>query len=395
MIKELRQLFNENFSENKYKNYLKKLNSLHPGTIDFRIAETPVFIPLNLKNNMIDTCEQIIDLILDTRFKSLTQKAIPKNSYLPNETNHPHFLLFDFGICENNQKEIEPQLIEMQGFPSLFAFQVFHNAITKDYANQPDTVDSYLNGYNEQTYVQLLKEIIIGDTDPENVILLDIFPEHQKTKVDFFCTEELLGIKTVCITKLFAAGKKLFYEMNGERIEIKRIYNRLIFDDLQQHNLNNIIDLTQEWDVEWVTHPNWFYRISKYVLPFLHNPFVPKTYFLNEIKQLPSDLENFVLKPLFSFAGTGVIIDLTIKHIDDIPDPENWILQRKVKYAGIIQTPGTPAKAEVRIFYLWKEEWQRPIAVHNLARLSKGKMIGTRYNKDQEWVGASIAFFEK
>ena len=106
-------------------------------------------------------------------------------------------------------------------------------------------------------------------------------------------------------------------------------------------------------------------------------------------------MENYVLKPLFSFAGQGVIIDLTADDLKKIRDPENWILQRKVKYADVIETPDIPAKVEIRIFYFWKDGEARPVPTQNLARLSKGKMIGVRYNQDREWVGGSIAFFEK
>jgi hypothetical protein len=192
-------------------------------------------------------------------------------------------------------------------------------------------------------------------------------------------------------------GKKLFYRKDGKRIEIKRIYNRIIFDELSQikNELGNVVDITQPLDVEWAPHPNWFYRISKFTLPFIDHPYVPETFFLNEVTQLPDDLENFVLKPLFSFAGQGVIIDVTKNDIDEVKEPENWILQRKVKYAAVIKTPDVPAKAEIRIFYFWEKGKKRPVAVSNLARLSKGKMIGVRYNMEKEWVGGSVAYFEK
>jgi len=284
----------------------------------------------------------------------------------------------------------------MQGFPTLFAFQAYHTKLTREYANVPATHDAYLNDYTEQTYLALLKEIIVADERPENVILLEIFPEQQKTRIDFYCTEKVLGIKTVCLTKLIPDGNKLFYETNGERIQVKRIYNRLIFDDLQQQkDLLNVIDFNHPWEVEWVSHPNWFNRISKFTLPFINHQYVPKTTFLSELKEIPADLENFVLKPLFSFAGMGVVIDVTKEDIENIKDTENWILQRKVKYADVIQTPDIPAKAEIRLFYFWKQEWERPVAVHNLSRMSKGKMIGTRYNKDKKWVGGTVSFFEK
>jgi hypothetical protein len=395
MIPELRNVFNQNFSAEKYAAYLAKIETLQPGAMDFRNAETPIFVPKSFAKKMFSACDDIIEVITAPNFKQLTERSVPKNLKIPNENAQSHFIVFDFGICENELGELEPQLIEMQGFPTLFAFQAFHTQYTKEYANVPDNFSAYLNGYNQESYLQLLKEIIVGDVPQENIILLEIFPEQQKTRMDFYCTEQVLGIKTVCLTQLMEEGNKLYYDNNGKKTEIKRIYNRLIFDDLEkQEGLGKIIDLTKQFNVEWVPHPNWFYRISKFTLPLINNPHVPQTYFLNELKQIPSDLENYVLKPLFSFAGMGVVIDVTQKDVDAVKDPENWILQRKVKYADVIKTPDIPAKAEIRLFYFWKDGWDKPKAVHNLARLSKGKMIGTRYNKDKEWVGGSVAFFE-
>ena len=396
MQKLLRDKFNKNFTEEKYGNYMKSIDAVSPGALDFRIAETPIFIPKDFTKKMLDACEDIIDIIVAPNFITLTERSIPDDVKVPGDEGHAECMVFDFGICENAAGECEPQLIEMQGFPTLFAFQAFQSEIAAEYAELPANYSSYLNGYTKETYVELLKEIIVGTDNLEEVILLEIFPEQQKTRIDFHATKQLLGIETVCLTKLKADGKILYYfKTNGEKQIVKRIYNRLIFDDLQQQeNLSEIIDLKKEYDVKWFPHPNWFYRISKFTLPFIDNPYVPETFFLNEIT-IPVNLNEYVLKPLFSFAGMGVVIDVTQEDIDNISDPENWILQRKVNYAPIILTPDEPAKAEIRLFYFWKEEWERPVAVHNLARLSKGKMIGTRYNKDKTWVGGTIAFFEK
>lgn len=397
MIPELREKFNRNFTEEKYKNFLDDLNSKHPGHIVFRVAETPVFVPMDFADKMLHACESIVDVIASDNFKTLTANAIPKGESVPNENNHSHFIAFDFGICENANGELEPQLIEMQGFPSLFGFQIYYPEVVKKHFTIPENFDNYLGGYDKQSYTQLLKETLIGNNDPENVVLLEINPHEQKTRIDFYFTQDYTGINIVSLTELTKEGKKLYYLNNGKKTEIKRIYNRVIFDELkhQKEKLGDIIDITQELDVEWVPHPNWFYRISKYTLPFINHPYIPETFFLNEVKQLPGDLENFVLKPLFSFAGQGVIIDVTQADIEKIKDSENWILQRKVKYADVIKTPDVPAKAEIRIFYFWKDGWKRPVPVNNLARLSKGKMIGVRYNMDKQWVGGSVAFFEK
>lgn len=392
MINELRKQFNAQFSTEQYKAFLNKIESKCGMPPDFRIAETPVFIPASFKNQMLDTCESIIDFITDDDFKTLTQSSIPKEYQILNENEYPQMLVFDFGICTNEHHEITPQLVEMQGFPSIYGFQLMVDDVFKSIYQLPFNISSFLNGYNLHSYTELMREIIIGNLNAENVILLEIEPEKQKTKIDFQCIENILGIKTVCLKTIFAENEELYYWNDNKKIRINRIFNRIVFDDLKNYDLAHCIDLKKDYKVEWLPHPNWFYRISKYTLPFLQHPNIPQTYFLNEIKQ-PLKLEDYVLKPLFSYAGMGVIIDVTQQDIYNIPDPENWILQKKVHYANIIETPTGNAKAEIRLFYFWKKEWKRPIAIHNLARLSKGEMIGTRYNANKDWVGGTIAYF--
>ena len=397
MISSIRKLINSNFSEKNYHDFLTALNSEFPGAIDFRIAETPVFIDKEMGAQMIETCEYIIDNIIDPEFLKKSERAIPANERLSNEGKHTHFIAFDFGICENEMGTLYPALIEMQGFPTLFGFQAFYPEILEKYYPIPDNYSSYFNDLDKAGYLELLGKVILGDDKSEQVILLEINPHKQKTRIDFYCTEKYLGIKPVCLTELISEGEKLFYLNNGKKIQIKRIYNRVIADELNniKNELGEIIDLTKNYDVEWITHPHWFYRISKFTLPFLTHPCIPKTQFLNQLEKIPPDLENFVLKPLFSFAGQGVIIDVKNEDISNILDPENWILQHKVNYAACIQTPNTPAKVEIRMMYVWEENATRPILVTNLARLSKGKMIGVRYNADKDWVGGSVAYFEK
>ncbi|MEP6749188.1 MAG: hypothetical protein ABJB86_15750 [Bacteroidota bacterium] len=398
MVPGLRKKFNEAFSKESYENFLEDLNSKHPGAIEFRIAETPEFIDKAFTQKLLDACETIVDVIVDPNFKQLTDRSIPKGENVPNENEICHMIAFDFGICVNEDNELEPQLIEMQGFPTLFGFQVYYPGVLKKHFDIPVNYTQYLDGYDRESYIKDLKEVIVGNTPVENVILLEIKPHEQKTRIDFYCTQDYIGIQPVCITDLVQEGKKLFYinDQTKRKTEVKRIYNRIIFDDLnaQKATLGKFVDITQDLDVQWVPHPNWFYRISKFTLPYIKHPFVPATYFLNEIKQIPSNLENYVLKPLFSFAGQGVVIDVTKKDIEQVKEPGNWILQRKVKYAEVIETPDIPAKFEIRMMYIWKDGEPRPKAAINLTRLSKGKMIGVRYNKDLEWVGGSVAFFE-
>lgn len=397
MIPQIRETFNNNFTEKKYHEFLEDLNQKHPGQIEFRVAETPIFIPKSFTAKMLDACESIVDIIKDPDFKVMTERAIPDGERVSGDDGFPEFIAFDFGVCINDRGEYEPQLIEMQAFPTLFGFQVYYPEVLEKHFDIPSNFSHYLGGYHKDSYLDLLKKIILNGHQPEHVILLEVKPHEQKTRIDFYCTQDYLGIPIVCLTELIAEGKNLFYKKDGKKIPVKRIYNRIIFDDLAhiKDGLGPVIDITQPYDVEWAPHPNWFYRVSKFTLPYINHPYVPETLFLNEISQLPAALENYVLKPLFSFAGQGVIIDVKRDDIQKIDNPENWILQRKVHYADVIQTPDIPAKAEIRIFYFWDKNSERPVPVCNLARLSKGKMIGVRYNMDKEWVGGSVAYFEQ
>ncbi len=397
MVPDLRAQYNNNFTQEKYEAFLKELNSQH-GPIQFRSAETPVFVPKDFTNQMLSACESIVDVILKPDFKELTQHAIPENLRVLNEDDYPSCITFDFGVCTNEQNELEPQLIEMQAFPTLFAFEVLLDDIYYKHFGAPANYSSYLSGLNRESYLKLLKDLLLNGHEPEHVILLEIFPDQQKTNIDFYCTREYTGIQPVCVTELIKKGKQLFYLNNGKETLIKRIYNRVIFDELLQQEdwvQEKAKVLFEDIDVEWMPHPNWFYRISKYTLPLIRHKNIPPTQYLNQVQQVPEDLENYVLKPLFSFAGQGVVIDVTPGDIQKIKDPQNWILQKKVVYAPVIQTPDEPAKAEIRLFYFWPRHADRPIPTNNLARLSKGKMIGVRYNKDKTWTGGTFGLFEQ
>lgn len=393
----LRKAFNEAFRTATFQAFLKDLDSAHPASIPFRLAETPVFVPKSFGAKMIEVCEYIIDLIADPNFKSLTEKSIPAAEKVPGENDHPHMMVFDFAVCLDSNGDLEPRLIELQGFPSLYAFQVFYPDLIPKYFPVPENHSQYLGAFDRDSYIKELRSVILGTFPPEHVILLEIKPLEQKTAIDFYFTRDLIGIEPVCITELIREGRSLFYMRKGIKTPVKRIYNRVIFDELnaRKKELGDFVDITQDLDVEWAPHPSWFYRISKFTLPFIRHPYALDSFFLDEVTQLPEDLHNYVLKPLFSFGGQGVIIDIKKEDILRIQDPAHWILQKKVHYADIIPTPDIPAKVEIRIMYLWKDGDARPKPAINLARLSKGKMIGVSYNADKEWVGGSVAFFEK
>jgi hypothetical protein len=396
MIPSLRASYNQHFTAQLYQDFLNGMAAEAGEAPAFKVAETPVFIPAQLTAKLVQACEAIVDVIVRPDFKTLTRDAIPAGMHVPNETAHPHFMVIDFAVCKDEQGVLNPQLIELQGFPSLYTFQELMTRRFRQHFNIPAAVNNYFNGLDDKSYINLLQRLITGPYKPAEVILLEVKPHEQKTRIDFYYTEKKLGITPVCITDLIQEGKQLFYLRDGVKTGIKRMYNRVIFDDLlrQQPTLGRHVDLFQDLNVEWITHPNWFYRISKYTMPFIHNEFVPESWFLHQLPAIPQDLENYVLKPLFSFAGQGVVIDITQEDIDKIKDPENWILQRKVQYAPAIETPDGPAYCEIRMMYIWEDGAARPLLVHNLARLSKSKMIGVTKDKSHTWIGGSCAFFE-
>lgn len=391
MIPTYRKQFNKDFSQEKYsqlKEILKQKSGLEPG---FRLSESPIFLTQDFKHQLIDATESIIDQIKALP-PELLQKAVPENCKVPNDTNQPHFFTIDFGICSNENGELEPQLIELQAFPSLYAFQ---KAYEETFCEVYPFLDEIKNPMSPEDFKNYLKEVIVGNENPENVVLLEIFPEKQKTAIDFAFTEKLLGIPTVCLTKIKKEGRKLYYDNNGTLTEIKRIYNRVIFDELDKiPNLTTEFDFRDEVDVKWITHPNWFFKISKFLLPLLHHQYVPKSYFLHEF---PADekLEDFVLKPLFSFAGSGVNLNPTQEVTDAITDKENYILQRKVSYSPIFEDiKGEFSKAEIRLLYIWRENDERPILLENLGRMTKAAMVNVDFNKkDAIWIGSSNVFF--
>ncbi len=393
MISKYREQFNQEYTTEKYEFIKNKLAERAGTPVLFRISESPVFLTKELQTKINDACTSIIQQIKEIPESEL-QKAVPDNCRVPNDTKQPHFLAIDFGICKNSETgEIEPQLIELQAFPTLYAFQEEYELVVNEVF--PFT-QKLKNSIPKTDYIQFLKDVIIAHEQPENVILLEIYPEKQKTNIDFAFTEKYLGIKTVCLTKIKKEGNKLYYENNGKLVPIHRIYNRVIFDEIDQiPDLKTEFNFREEVEVTWVTHPNWFFKISKYILPILNHDYVPKSYFLNQFPE-HENLQNFVLKPLFSFAGSGVNLDPTKEEIDAITDKQNYIMQRKVFYEPLFtDINGEQSKAEIRMLFLWKEDQDAPQLMDNLVRMTKVAMANVDFNKkDAIWIGSSIAFFE-
>lgn len=396
MIESLRNQFNANFSQEKYQTFLDDIASDFDYRPTFRIAETPFFIPKSLKNQIFEASQQVIEFIKRPDFKALTQRSVELNTSVPGEDAHTQFLAIDFGVCEA-EGQIIPKLIEVQGFPSIFNFQFnLYRKILKYYPFL-SSVSPYPDGVDDTVYLSLLKDVVFGRFAPHEVVLLEIEPENQNTKIDFYYARRDLGIPIVCVSDVIKEGQQLFYRNSeGEKIRIRRIYNRVIFDELNlRKDLKLDFSFEEELDVEWAGHPNWYTRISKFILPYLQGPYFIETTLLSDLESIPEDLENYVLKPLFSFSGAGVIFHVKKEDVEAVTDKDLYILQKKVHYAPVVKSPDGNVKVEVRMLCLWPEKDESPTIVGNLVRLSRGEMIGVKFNKDKDWVGGTLGLFEK
>jgi hypothetical protein len=374
---------------------LRCLNEATKWPADFRISETPIFMTREFADEAVYAANEIAAQTTTPEFARHAAGAIPPGLEVPNESPHPEFLIVDLAVCEEDHR-LALRLIEMQAFPSLYAFQfLLLGCMRKAFPAIPENWTSSFGGMRDEQYISILKRTILGDSKVENVVLLEIEPEKQKTRIDFAATELLLGIQSVCATKVKKRGRQLFYDRDGAETRIERIYNRVIFDELERRpDIQLPFRFQEELEVKWIAHPNWYYKISKHSLPFIKTAHTSPCFFADEF---PSDesIENYVLKPLYSFAGLGVDMEPTRDKLRVLKDPHQWILQKKVEYASFVPTvDGPKSKAELRMMFVWLERGE-PVLLNNLVRMSQGKMMGVDFNKDKTWVGSSIALHER
>jgi len=371
MVPEPRHDFNARFSAERYRTFLSRLDEGCGTHVKFRNSETPLFLPRALFRKMADYGAELIEQLMTPEYRARSEETVPAEYRVPNEDARPLFVQVDFGL----NAQLEPKLVEIQAFPSLYAYQPFLQETYRETYG--------LDAAPDPSFENELRRAVIGDHAPENVVLLEIDPQRQKTLPDFLLTGKFLGIRTVCITSVEKRGRRLFCD----GVPIDRIYNRVIVDELVRRKIKTPFDYRDDLDVEWAGHPNWYFRISKFSIPFLKHVSVPRTRFLSE--GIPEDLENWVLKPLYSFAGLGVVIGPAREEVERIEDRSQWILQERVDFASVVETPHGLTKAEIRMMYIWNEKLR---AVTTIIRMGRGKMMGVDHNRDLEWVGASAAF---
>jgi hypothetical protein len=408
MISSLRKQFNASFTPEKYQTLLRRIDDACGTHVQFRLSETPCFFPKALLEQMAEDGKELIrQLVESAEYRAQSDASIPAEYRVANEPAQPLFVQVDFGLVRDASGELQPKLVELQAFPSLYAYQVTLAQTYIDVYGLEDQASGsgfrasasgnarlsfFLSGLDKNSYRELLRRAIVGAHDPENVILMEIHPQEQKTLPDFLLTEKMLGVRTVDIEAIKKQGSQLYYERNGSRVPIRRIYNRTIVDELQRKQVKLGFDWRDDLDVEWAGHPNWYFRISKFSIPYLRHKSVPKTWFLDRLERIPEDLQSYALKPLYSFAGLGVVIAPTKQDIEAIPAEKRakYILQERLHFEPVIETPFGGTKAEVRVMYVSQQELK---AVLTIIRMGRGLMMGVDQNKDMEWVGASAALW--
>jgi hypothetical protein len=395
MIPALREEFNRNFTPEKYRDFRESLAKACGTPIQFRVSETPCFLPKELLDRMAQYGHDLVmQLLTNPKYLRVSDKTVPPEYNVANESPRPMFVSVDFGVVRNSKGGLDPKLVELQAFPTLYGYQSLSAQHYIDHYGLHKGLGVYLGGFNHDSYRKLMREVIVGAHDPKQVILMEIDPQNQKTLPDFLVTQKELGIAIVDVMSLKKRGHKLYYPKNGGEVEVKRIYNRMIVDELEKKGITLPFDIREPLDVEWAGHPNWYFRISKFSIPYLSHPCVPGTWFLDENPTIPDDNQNYLLKPLYSFAGSGIKFAPTEADLDAIPAGErhNYIIQERMRFEPVIDTPHGKTQMEVRIMYVWPDEGQLT-PVLPLIRMGRGMMMGVDHNRDLEWVGGSAGLW--
>ena len=400
VIPSLRSDFNARFRPEAFRNLRHSPDAIARTRVAFPIAETR-FFPQSLLDEMARIgADLTLRLVNDPAYLARSLAAIPERWRAADQNAHPHFLTADFGLVRNADGSLAPRLVEMQAFPSVFGFQFASCEGYRTAFGLDPSLHYLFGGLDESAYWKLLTRTIVAGHDPETVVLIDVDPANQKTLPDFHITADRLGIPIVDIADLQpidAASKspgqlrRLAYRNGSRLVPIRRIYNRAIVDELLRKQVPLQFDYRESFDVEWAGHPNWYFHVSKFSIPFLDHPAVPRAFFLDQLYRDAALRDRFefgrdawILKPLFSFAGQGIRFAPTDADLAAIPPAQrtSYILQERVTFVPVIDTPFGPTQAEIRILYVWPDRASLTPLIA-LVRLGRGQMMGVDHNQGQ------------
>ena len=401
MDRAFRTAYNQSYTPETFLEYRRRLEE-RSGPVEFPLAETPLFLSPELSDALAREARAIVQQLQSPDNLAQQQKAIPERVFAPGMDTLPNTLQVDFALVEGANGNIEGRLVELQAFPSLYAIEtLMAEAWRETLSTRPGLAGDwtcFLGGLGDAEAHELMRSTIVGDAAPEETVLVDIHPESQKTWPDFVATKRLFGVDTVCLTKLKKDGRTLLREKGGKWIPVRRFYNRVVFDELERKNVALPFSWRDELDLTWCSHPNWYWVWSKYSLPLLKHPWVPEARYVKDVDFESEDLSDLVLKPLFSFSGGGVVLDVTKEALRAIPESErgNYLLQRRFHYADAFRTPeGAPVKAEVRVMLLRPPGAADLVPLICLIRLSRGRMLGVDFNKGLNWVGGTVGLWRR
>jgi hypothetical protein len=407
MIQSLRERFNASWTDAQFARFRSILEAHAGAPLGFPLSETPCFFPRSLMNELTEVARELIRQSLESPdIQAAPDYRRPGRFDGPGAEATPTFLQVDFGLVRNADGTLAPKLVELQAFASLYGFQLavaraYQEAFSLSESLSPflglpaEAQGAKVGGLDLAGYNAIVGDAILNGHDPKEVVLLEIEPRQQKTWPDFAVTEKVWGVRAIDTKEVIRDGDRLFYQRDGRRVPIKRIYNRVIPDEQERKGVFLPFDYAEEIDVEWAGHPQWYFRISKFCIPFLKHPSVPKTMFLDEIDRLPEDRDRWLLKPLYSFAGGGIVFSPSDADIAAVHEHRRheYILQERIRFEPVIDTPDGPTQAEIRMMFV-KPPGGSLQPVLPLIRMGRGKMMGVDHNKGLRWVGASAALID-
>ncbi len=401
MDPELRARFNAGFRPSLGEAVRRDLARRVGHGVPFPVAETPLFFSAAVRDRFAEAAREVMALLSDPAWIESQEQFVPEPYRSATRNALPQMAQIDFAVARDESGEFVPKCVELQGFPSLYAFQILLADVWATHlAEMPDMPRRwrlFFSDHDRYSALALLRRTIVGTHDPEEVILLDLNPPAQKTAPDFSISRRWWGVDAICLTEIKRDGNKLYRVKDGRTIRIRRIYQRIVMDELeQQPQLRVPFAWHEPLDVEWVPHPAWFFLWSKQSMLHLDHPTIPKTVLLSSLSEWPADLGGWILKPLYSFAGAGVNISPTHADLDAVPADKRaeWVLQEFVEYTDALCTPdGDPVKAELRMMFVRPDDAEELTLLLNLARLSRGKMMGVDFNKDLPWTGSSVGIW--
>ena len=168
-------------------------------------------------SSLASTGNELVSQILDNAdAMAAADGAVPDRFKGDGAETLPTFVQVDFGLVRAADGSIEPKLVELQAFASLYGFQLVVAEAYRDAFGLPASLGVFLDGLDADSYHSLVANAIVGDHDPAEVVLMEIEPHKQKTWPDFVVTEQMWGVRAVDVSEVHREGRRLYYRRDGK-----------------------------------------------------------------------------------------------------------------------------------------------------------------------------------